>query len=1022
MSQVFDQEQEYSPGFHVVENYAFKSEKGLDRKIVEQISEMKGEPEWMLKFRLKSLGLFERRPMPTWGADLSGINFDDIYYYIKPVREQGKTWNDIPSEIKDTFDRLGIPQAEQSYLAGVTAQYESEAVYHRVREDLEKLGVIFTDMDTALRLYPDLVKEHFGTVIPPSDNKFASLNSAVWSGGSFVYVPENVRVEIPLQAYFRINAKNMGQFERTLIIAAPGSYVHYVEGCFLAGARVRTAQGEKTIEDIQEGDEVFTHKGRYRRVYHTMQRPYKGNIYHVRFYGDSWRELHITEEHPLLVTRRQKAEYRNETFRPEWLPVSEVKPGDYLVSVKESSSSALNEDYLYIPISDIEIEEVEATVYNFSVEEDESYVAEGVISHNCTAPSYSEDSLHSAVVEIKVQEGARVRYTTIQNWSKNVYNLVTKRAAAYRDATMEWVDGNLGCLASEATVTTPEGIKRIEDVNVGDKVLSFDEQSGQLVFRAVKGKRFSGMQPVHTVSIGERKLRVTANHPFYSYVYDGNAPKKLGRYQLAYVRADHLQEAIIPRTSIDYGTPYQLRLPAFTTKFVSMNQYASELSMSHKRKSRMAEVTETTDDLMWLFGYWVGDGNIDVRAAQTPGVMRWAKIGFSTPVADRARGRLLETMTAVIDAPVTERADGNHLAWNSTELAEFFHLNGFEGGARTKRIPAWVWSIPESQRLAFIAGYLDADGCVVKGRFSLKSANQGLLEDVASLLVTLGITARLHTEFAEPRQVEIMGNVCTAHSSHRLVFAADRRFYAHVSPTLRMQAQQDAPSQQQNRHIGRSSIELPESVEIVDINVSESSVVEVPTWDIEVEGTGNFVSEGFIVHNSKVTMKYPAVLLMEPGARGDVLSVAFAGDGMHQDAGAKITHVAPHTTSQILSKSVSKGTGRASYRGLVRINPDAHHTKSSVRCDALLLDEDARTDTYPTIRVENNQTEIGHEATVSKVGEDQLFYLMSRGLDESEAYSLIVNGFIEPITKELPMEYAVELNRLIQLEMSGSVG
>ncbi len=466
MSQVFDMEQQtYSPGFSMPENYAFKSAKGLNRKIVEQISEMKGEPEWMRKFRLRSFDLFEKRPMPTWGADLSGINFDDIYYYIKPVAEQGKTWDDVPSEIKDTFDRLGIPEAERKFLAGVTAQYESEAVYHKVREDLEKIGVIFTDMDTALRLYPDILKEHFGTVIPPSDNKFASLNSAVWSGGSFVYVPEGVRVEIPLQAYFRINAQNMGQFERTLIIAAPGSYVHYVEGC--------------------------------------------------------------------------------------------------------------------------------------------------------TAPSYTSDSLHSAVVEIKVMRGARVRYTTIQNWSKNVYNLVTKRAAAYGDATMEWVDGNLG---------------------------------------------------------------------------------------------------------------------------------------------------------------------------------------------------------------------------------------------------------------------------------------------------------------------------------------------------------------------------------------------------------------------SKVTMKYPAVLLMEPGARGDVLSVAFASDGMHQDAGAKITHLAPYTTSQILSKSVSKGTGRASYRGLVRVNTGAHHTKSSVRCDALLLDENARTDTYPTIRVEENQTEIGHEATVSKVGDDQLFYLMSRGLDESEAYSLIVNGFIEPITKELPMEYAVELNRLIQLEMSGSVG
>src|SRR6184192_988338 len=460
------EQQAYASGFHMAENYAFKSERGLSKKIVEQISEMKGEPEWMRKFRLKSLDLFEKRPVPTWGADLSGIDFANIFYYIKPIPEQGKTWEDIPPDIKDTFDRLGIPQAEQKYLAGVTAQYESEAVYHKVREDLEKLGVIFTDMDTALRLYPDIIKEHFGTVIPPSDNKFASLNSAVWSGGSFVYVTENVRVEIPLQAYFRINAQNMGQFERTLIIAAPGSYVHYVEGC--------------------------------------------------------------------------------------------------------------------------------------------------------TAPTYASDSLHSAVVEIKVMEGARVRYTTIQNWSKNVYNLVTKRAAAYQDATMEWVDGNLG---------------------------------------------------------------------------------------------------------------------------------------------------------------------------------------------------------------------------------------------------------------------------------------------------------------------------------------------------------------------------------------------------------------------SKVTMKYPSVFMMEPGAKGEILSIAFAGDGQHQDAGGKVVHQAPWTSSSIVSKSISKGTGRASYRGLLKIAKGAIGAKSSVRCDALLLNESSRTDTYPYIEVEEDRkVAVAHEASVSKVGEEQLFYLMSRGLDEVEATSMIVRGFIEPIAKELPLEYALELNRLIQLEMEGSVG
>jgi len=452
-------------GFSKAENYVFKARKGLSHEIVEEISQMKGEQQWMRDFRHKSLDFFYKRPVPTWGADLSTIDFDNIYYYIKPTQEAGKTWDDLPVEIKDTFEQLGIPEAERKYLAGVGAQYESEVIYHKVREDLEKLGVIFVDPGTALRDHEDLFRKYFATVIPPNDNKFAALNSAVWRGGSFIYVPKGVRIEIPLQAYFRINAKNMGQFERTLIIADEDSYVHYVEGC--------------------------------------------------------------------------------------------------------------------------------------------------------TAPSYSSDSLHSAVVEIIVHKGARVRYTTIQNWSKNVYNLVTKRAVVYEGATMEWVDGNLG---------------------------------------------------------------------------------------------------------------------------------------------------------------------------------------------------------------------------------------------------------------------------------------------------------------------------------------------------------------------------------------------------------------------SRTTMKYPAVWLMEPHAHGEVLSVAMASDGQHLDAGGKVVHIAPDTSSQIVSKSISKGTGRSSYRGLLKVQKGATRVKSNVRCDALLLDEQSRTDTYPYIEIEEEDVEVGHEATVSKVGEEQLFYLMSRGLTESEAYTMIVSGFIEPIAKELPLEYAVELNRLIQLEMSGSVG
>ena len=452
-------------GFADKEDYVFKAEKGLTEQVIRDMSGRKNEPAWMLDIRLKAYQHFLERPMPTWGGDLSGIDFENIYYYIKPSDRQEDDWEDVPSYIKDTFDKLGIPQAEQKFLSGVAAQYESEVVYHSIKKELEEKGVIFLGMDDGLAQYPDLVKEYFTTIIPYNDNKFAALNTAIWSGGSFIYVPKGVHVEMPLQAYFRINAKNVGQFERTLIIIDEGAYVHYVEGC--------------------------------------------------------------------------------------------------------------------------------------------------------TAPIYSSDSLHSAVVEIIVKAGGRCRYTTIQNWSNNVYNLVTKRAVAYRNATMEWVDGNLG---------------------------------------------------------------------------------------------------------------------------------------------------------------------------------------------------------------------------------------------------------------------------------------------------------------------------------------------------------------------------------------------------------------------SKLTMKYPAVHLMEEGAHGEILSIAFAGHGQHQDAGGKVVHHAPHTTSRIISKSISKGGGRASYRGLLKIDEGAHHSKSNVVCDALLLDEASRSDTYPYIEIDEQEVNVGHEASVSKVGEEQLFYLMSRGISEEMANTLIVNGFIEPLVKELPMEYAIEMNRLIQLQMEGSIG
>ncbi|WP_232549379.1 Fe-S cluster assembly protein SufB [Propioniciclava soli] len=456
----------YRFGWHDADSAGASARRGLNQDVVRDISARKGEPEWMLQRRLRGLTLFDRKPMPQWGAELSDIDFDNIKYFVKSTEKQAATWEDLPEDIKNTYDRLGIPEAEkQRLVAGVAAQYESEVVYHKINEELERQGVIFLDTDTGLKEHPELFEEYFGTVIPTGDNKFSALNTAVWSGGSFIYVPKGVHVTIPLQAYFRINTENMGQFERTLIIADEDSYVHYVEGC--------------------------------------------------------------------------------------------------------------------------------------------------------TAPIYKSDSLHSAVVEIVVKKGARVRYTTIQNWSNNVYNLVTKRATCEAGATMEWIDGNIG---------------------------------------------------------------------------------------------------------------------------------------------------------------------------------------------------------------------------------------------------------------------------------------------------------------------------------------------------------------------------------------------------------------------SKVTMKYPAVWLLGEHAKGETLSIAFAGEGQHQDTGSKMVHAAPHTSSSIISKSVARGGGRASYRGLVEVQPQAHHAASSVKCDALLVDTISRSDTYPYVDVQVDDVSMAHEATVSKVSDDQLFYLMQRGMGEDEAMAMIVRGFVEPIARELPMEYALELNRLIELQMEGAVG
>ena len=631
---VFDKD--YSKyGFHDKEDYVFKSGKGLTKELIEEISRMKQEPEWMLKFRLKSFEEFKKRPMQQWGANLNTIDFDNIHYYLKPSNQSETNWDDVPSYIKDTFNKLGIPEAEQKFLGGVGAQYESEVVYHKIREDLEKLGVVFLGMDDGLKQYPEIVKKYFGTVIPFNDNKLAALNSAVWSGGSFVYVPAGVKVDLPLQAYFRINAKNAGQFERTLIIAEPGSSVHYIEGCFEKGAPIKTSDGVKKIEDIKENDIVLTHTNTYKKVYKTQKRVHNGIMCTIDYSGNPYGQIKITGGHPVLAAKKSN----QNNLTPEWIEAGKLEEGDCVVNLIENSNkqnivpyengsttnvqqlvllSKTTENYRLVPIKKIKKEIVkDVEVYNFSVVEDESYISHGIVVHNCTAPVYSSDSLHSAVVELIALKGSRIQYTTIQNWSNNVYNLVTKRAFAYEDSTVFWVDGNLG---------------------------------------------------------------------------------------------------------------------------------------------------------------------------------------------------------------------------------------------------------------------------------------------------------------------------------------------------------------------------------------------------------------------SKITMKYPSIYLLGERARAEILSVAFAGKGQHQDAGGKILHFAPNTSSRIISKSVSKDGGRTTYRGLLHVAEGCKNVKSHVSCDALILDDKSASDTVPYMEINEKNVTIEHEATVGKIGEEQLFYLMSRGLSEDQAKTMIVSGFMEPFTKELPLEYAIELNRLIAMNMEGSVG
>ena len=720
-----------------------------------------------------------------------------------------------------TNEFVGFRKIESIILAGTAPVYDievdgphnfvaeglivhnSESVYHNLKEEWEKLGVIFLDTDSALKQYPDLVREYLGTVVPPEDNKLAALNSAVWSGGSFVYVPAGVHVDIPLQAYFRINAEKAGQFERTMIICEPGSYVHYVEGC--------------------------------------------------------------------------------------------------------------------------------------------------------TAPIYVTDSLHSAVVEIIVKEGARCRYTTIQNWSTNTYNLVTKRAVAYRDATMEWIDGNIGCLTGDSKVLLNNDVRPISDVEAGDTVYSVDGELN-LTRHKVVAKKYSGKQRVFRLR-GEnyREIRATANHPFLTL-------SKRGKHvALGWKHLDQLKIGdfvAIAGDVPDSGVPKNLD------------------PVPPRGRKRITVPSVSTEELLWVLGVYTGDGYLDR-----------ARVYFAVPPQDKSHSKLVELLHALFGVDVD--VYGNTVRVNSVHLRDFIAAVGFTGNASQKRIPAWVYRLPKAQRLAFIEGYISADGYRRPNHtnLSITSVNRKLLEDIKALAISCGL---------DPRKISRWSRV------EKKPLGKETKEYVHYF-----------------LYFGERAYEQP--VHFTKVASIEPEGVE-DTWDLEIAGSHNFVANGFIVHNSKITMKYPSVYMVEPGAKAEILSVAYAGKGQHQDPGGKVIHAAPHTQSSIVSKSIAKDGGRAGYRGLVKVYSGSEGSKCAVRCDALILDEHSRSDTYPYMEIDEEDVQITHEATVSKISDEQLFYLMARGIKADEAMGMIVRGFIEPITKELPLEYAVELNRLIAMEMEGSVG
>ncbi|MBI3623488.1 Fe-S cluster assembly protein SufB [Candidatus Pacearchaeota archaeon] len=849
------------------ENLSFKADVGISEELVREISRQKQEPEWMLQKRLIGLKVFNEKPIPAWGPDLSDLDLSKIHYYMRPNTGQSDSWDKVPQDIKNTFEKLGIPNAERRFLAGVGAQYESDVIYHNLKKEWEDKGVVFLNMDDAVREHPELVKRYFMTnCIPITLHKFVALHASVWSGGTFIYVPRGVKVDIPLQAYFRMNAQKGGQFEHTLIIADEGSEVHYIEGC--------------------------------------------------------------------------------------------------------------------------------------------------------SAPRYEQNALHAGCVEIHVMKNARVRYTSIENWSKNVYNLNTKRAVVAENGIMEWVNGNLGCLTGDSKIfTNPDGPVNIESINPGDKVYVLDEKENKIKASVVKNKLFSGNKRVYKLESAGREIEASSNHPFLTLIRKKHHTlHKKGFFYKEWKSLEELKVGDLIAISKNFpleGKPYQIPNIQSNKIIDSQNQYSRfKMNTSHLYNQNLRIPNETSEDFMWLCGILLGDGYID---------MKNNKINIATHQTEDYREYLIQKLKELFNYDVTEKKE-RYIIINSKLLCNLFNEIGFSGTAGTKKIPSWVFKLPKSQILSLLAGYFDSDGHPQRGGLYFTSINKKILEDIKYLGMMVGFGVSRIFSHGKAKEMEILGKKTMAKDSWRILF--NGKMIINLPLHSKKKKEKIDKINPKRNYVSSEGLNFKSKTneEIGFAKIDKIEYVGIKsTFDIEVENYHNFIANGLIVHNSKLTMLYPCSVLVGDNAKTDYLGIAYAGQGQNQDTGCKVYHIGKNTSSNVISKGISKNGGISNYRGLVNIKRGAINSKASVRCDGLMLDNISRSGTIPSMEVDENDVKVSHEAAVGKIGEEQLFYLMSRGVSEDEATQMIVAGFIEPIVKELPLEYAVELNKLIQLEIENSV-